>query len=170
MVRLIEKADTSVIAEIDKDVKNKFRWAWLEKSVTLSVKIGKKTEEVTELLRDYVGKCDVAGKAQCLYCSELINYGSRGCIALIEHAKGKKHCEKVAIRRTNYSLGSAFKLSVGSEVKETLVVPAFAATSSKSKPLVPLADRKSHSEVSVSLSSFFTGEWGETLHTCTSWS
>ena len=48
-----------------------------------------------------------AGKAQCLYCDDTINYGSRGCLALVEHAtKGKKHAEKDALRRTNYSLGS----------------------------------------------------------------
>ena len=50
-----------------------------------------------------------AGKAQCLYCDDTINCESRGCLALVGHAtKGKKHAEKVASHRTNYSLGSAF--------------------------------------------------------------
>ena len=54
-----------------------------------------------------------AGKAQCLYCDDTINYGSRGCLALVEHAtKGKKHAGKVALRRTNYSLGSAFVIEI----------------------------------------------------------
>ena len=53
------------------------------------------------------------GKAQCLYCDDTINYGSRGCLALVEHAtKGKKHAEKDALRRTNYSLGSAFVIEI----------------------------------------------------------
>ena len=51
--------------------------------------------------------------AQCLYCDDTINYGSRGCLALVEHAtKGKKHAEKVALHRTNYSLGSAFVIEI----------------------------------------------------------
>ena len=36
------------------------------------------------------------------YCDDIINWAlrSRGCIALVEHAtKGKKHAEKVALRR-----------------------------------------------------------------------
>ena len=54
-----------------------------------------------------------AGKARYLYCDDTINYGSRGCLALVEHAtKGKKHAEKVSFRRTNYSLGSAFVIEI----------------------------------------------------------
>ena len=50
-----------------------------------------------------------AGKAQCLYCDDTINYGFYGSLALVEHAtKGKKHAGKAALRRSNYSLGSAF--------------------------------------------------------------
>ena len=53
------------------------------------------------------------GNAQCLYCDDTINYGSRGFLALVEHAtKGKKHAEKDALRRTNYSLGSAFVVEI----------------------------------------------------------
>ena len=80
-----------------------------KKSVTVRVKIGKNTEDVIEKLFDYIAKTDVPGKVQCLYCDDTINYGLRGCIALVEHAtKGKKHAEKVVLRRLNYSLGSAF--------------------------------------------------------------
>ena len=36
--------------------------------------------------------------ARTCYC-HAINYGSRGCIELVEHAtKGKKHAEKAALR------------------------------------------------------------------------
>ena len=60
------------------------------------------------------GVCYRQGKrAQCLYCDDTINYGSRGCLALVEHAtKGKKHAGKAALRRTNYSLGSAFVIEI----------------------------------------------------------
>ena len=89
------------------------------------------------------------GKAQCLYCDDTINYGSRGCVALVEHAtKGKKHAEKVALRRTNYSLGSALVIpttSFAGELTEHITRPS----SSTCKPLTALADRKAHSEVGV---------------------
>ena len=75
--------------EIDVDVKNKFRWSWLEKSVTVRVKIGKNTEDVIEKF-DYIAKTDVPEKAQCLYCDDTINYGSHGCVALVEHASEKE--------------------------------------------------------------------------------
>ena len=57
------------------------------------VKIGKNTEDVVEKLADYIDKCDVSGKAQCLYCDDAISYGSRGCVG-------------------NYSLGSAFVIEI----------------------------------------------------------
>ena len=83
------------------------------------MKIGKNTD-VVEKLADYIAKCDVPGKAQCLYCDDTINYGSRGCLALVEHAtKGKKHAEKVALRQTNYSLGSAFVIPTTSSAGVT---------------------------------------------------
>ena len=41
-----------------------------ERSITLTVKIGGNTEVVFEKLADYSAKCDVPGKAQCLYCDD----------------------------------------------------------------------------------------------------
>ena len=49
------------------------------------------------------------------YCDDTINWaiGSRGCIALVEHAtKGKKHAEKVALRRYLHNI--KLKIMLGS--------------------------------------------------------
>lgn len=108
-MKFLTKDQESLILEIDSNVKNKFRLDWLDRKVTVKVKIGSKFDEVTEALGQFLKKPDVAGKAYCVYCSDLINYGSRGCVALTDHAtKVKKHADKIAIRRSNYSLGSAF--------------------------------------------------------------
>ena len=47
-IKLFSKENEALVKEIDKDVKNKFRWSWLEISVTVRVKIGKNTEDVIE--------------------------------------------------------------------------------------------------------------------------
>lgn len=97
MVRTLTKDEESRVAEIDKDVKNKFKWEWLDKTVKLDVKIGKQTQSASETLASCIKKSDIAGKALCVYCNDLINYGFRGCIALVEHAtKVKKHAENVS--------------------------------------------------------------------------
>ena len=49
------------------------------------------------------------------YCDDTINWalGSRGCIALVEHAtKGKKHAEKVALRRYLHNIKLKIMLNV----------------------------------------------------------
>ena len=49
------------------------------------------------------------------YCDDTINLalGSRGCIALVEHAtKGKKHAEKVALRRYLHNIKLKIMLNV----------------------------------------------------------
>ena len=65
----------ALVKDINKDVKNKFRWSWLERSITLTVKIGKNTEDAVEKLADDIAKCDVPRKAQCLYCDDTITTG-----------------------------------------------------------------------------------------------
>ena len=61
-MKLLSKENEALVKEINKDDKNKFRWSWLEKSVTVRVKIGKNTEDVIEKLFDYIAKTDVPGK------------------------------------------------------------------------------------------------------------
>ena len=70
------------------------------------------------------------GKAQCLYCDDTINYGSRRCLALVGHAtNGKKHAREGCIALPNYSLGSVIEIptattsSGGFNAGELRVIP-----------------------------------------------
>ena len=95
----LTKDNQARVLEIDKGIKNKFRWEWLEKQVTLTWKIGKPTEQVTENIADFIAKCDMPGKAQCIYCKDFLSYGSRGYVAFVEHCSKQKHKEIVATWR-----------------------------------------------------------------------
>lgn len=97
-MKFLSRDQEASVAEIDKNVKNKFRWDWLQRTVTMKVKLGKKIEEISETLEQFIKKCDLPGKAFCIYCNDVINYGSRGCVALIDHAsKVKKHSDVIAL-------------------------------------------------------------------------
>ncbi|KAM9424389.1 uncharacterized protein KZ484_001126 isoform 2-T2 [Pholidichthys leucotaenia] len=100
MVSVIERKDAPRIKEIDKIVKNKFRWDWLEKEIATDV--GKKT--VTNLFSDFIRKVDCAGKAICTWCYDTIDYGGRGFKSLESHARSRKHVQEVKSRSTNYSV------------------------------------------------------------------
>ncbi|KAG1681765.1 Endoribonuclease Dicer [Nymphon striatum] len=144
MAKRISKDNEAAVKEIDKSVSNKFRWDWLDKTAKLTIKTSKGSEEVTEKIGDFIAKIDVPGKAQCLYCNETITYGSRGRCSFTEHSSKKKHLEIVALRRANYSLGSAFKVTPGIDNNARLL-----DSITESEPLTPLSDRKVHSEVEL---------------------
>lgn len=92
------------VKEIDKIVKNKFRWEWLEKEV--ATKIGQKT--VKHLFSNFVRKIDHAGKALCTWCKDTLDYGGRGFKGLESHTKSKRHVQEVKSRTTNYSIAGTF--------------------------------------------------------------
>ena len=87
MVSIISRTEEDKIKVIDKDANNKFKWSWLEKTVT--VQIGKEMHKI--VLADCIRKVSVCGKAQCCECLDLINYASRGVNTLIRHCQTKKH-------------------------------------------------------------------------------
>ena len=49
-------------------------------------------------------KTEAPGKAYCIWCNQDIKYGSRGKVALTDHAKTSAHQKIFEIRKTNYSL------------------------------------------------------------------
>lgn len=60
--------------EVDAQVINKFRFDWLETSVTLK---SKKLNEIEVKLGDSIEKLDLSGKATCSYCTDVISYGGK---------------------------------------------------------------------------------------------
>lgn len=148
---VLERKDASRVKEIDKHIKNKFRWDWLEREIVDTV--GKK--EVTTLFCDFIRKIDRPGKALCTWCQDTIDYGTRGFKALEAHAKRQKHVNKLEERKTNFSIAGAF----GCQPKVNKpygLHPLFTSTAAGSierkdppKQPIPVADRVVNNEVRV---------------------
>ncbi|KAG1679720.1 hypothetical protein GQR58_012860 [Nymphon striatum] len=100
--RIIERSETGNVREIDKLAKNKFRWDWLER--TVKVQIDGKTVSTT--LGEFFRKVDVSGRAICILCSDLINYGNKGWKPLENHVGTKKHIAIMLTRRSNYAIST----------------------------------------------------------------
>jgi hypothetical protein len=62
------------IKDLEKAVKNKFCWAWLEDE-NMS-KIGRKTMKCR--IGDCIRKIDVPGRIVCTWCNDVINYEKGG--------------------------------------------------------------------------------------------
>ena len=88
----LAKSDVVRVKELDSKIKNKFRFMWLEDSLTIK---SKKSDSVTICVGDSVVKVDIPGKVLCKYCNDVINYGSKGRIAIIDHLKSGKHASEV---------------------------------------------------------------------------
>ena len=69
---------------------------WLEDSLTIK---SKKDDSVTICVGDSMVKVDTPGKVLCKYCNGVINYGSKGRVAIIDHVKFGKHASEVDHRQ-----------------------------------------------------------------------
>ena len=76
---------------------------WLEDSSTIKSKRG---DRVTICVGDSIVKVDNPGKVLCKYCNDVINYGSKGRVAIIDHLKFGKHASEVDHRQSNYTFGA----------------------------------------------------------------
>ncbi|KAK6964629.1 DNA repair and recombination protein RAD54 [Biomphalaria glabrata] len=68
------------LKEIDKSVKNKFNWEWLEEKDCMG-----------HFLSSYIRKLEEPGVAWCIICKEKIKYGTAGRISILKHTISKKH-------------------------------------------------------------------------------
>ena len=66
--------DELKIKDIDKCVKNRFKFAWFDKVLTISN--GKKEEKISA--GDSFVKLDIPGVVQCRLCNDNVRYGGRG--------------------------------------------------------------------------------------------
>ena len=78
---------------------------WLEDSLTIK---SKKDDSVTICVGDSIVKVDIPGKVLCKYCNDVINYGNKGRVGIIDHVKSGKHASEVDHRQSNYTLGAQF--------------------------------------------------------------
>jgi hypothetical protein len=98
---LNREADDRHLKTVEKSVKNKFRWQWLETTVEITLKGERKSLPLIEWIR----KIDTPDKAKCIICDKIISYGAWGRLSLIEHSNSNEHAEKLKLKDSNYTLG-----------------------------------------------------------------
>ena len=104
---LVTKNDPSV-ADIDKSVRNKFKWQWLQEKVDYSFKTGKLAGVTQHIIVGKVlAKSTKPGYAWCNVCEDEINYGSSGKRALKIHLQQAKHITKYQLRVENQKIVSS---------------------------------------------------------------
>ena len=98
--QILQRGDGS-LGEIDDGVPNKFRWEWLEKTVSVNVKkdhpkVKWTSDQPLEMcLKDCIRKIKQPGKAICTVCyktdSDVIRYGNGGVNVIKQHLSTKGH-------------------------------------------------------------------------------
>ena len=144
--REISRNDSS-IKELEKGIKNCFRWEWLEE------------KDINEqYLSDYIRKVNITGKVLCTYCNTLLSYKSSGKKDLKNHAKNKTHNEVIKLRKTNTVLPSTLTLNQTGLSTSTCSLPYGTAPNIHDSqvcenirknllpPAASVSDRKAHAE------------------------
>ena len=89
---ILERLNSESSVEIDKGVKNKFLWSWMDQKVVLNFKDG---TSIDHRLGAYFRKIAIEGKGWCELCELIVSYSSRGKSALTTHCKTEKHMNKL---------------------------------------------------------------------------
>ena len=97
--REIQRSEVAYLKEIDSNIKNGFRWAWLEEK-----------DCNDNFLSDYIRKVNIAGKVLCTYCNQLLSHKS-GSKNIKKHAAKKSHQNVLKLRKTNTTLPAVMQLS-----------------------------------------------------------
>ena len=74
------KGSELLLGILEKNVKNKFKWAWLEEK-----------DQLGHFFSDYIRKIKEPGIVWCTTCRDKIQYGSSGKKALLNHGKRASH-------------------------------------------------------------------------------
>lgn len=120
------------VSSIDKDVKNKFRWDWLDLCVQVKSSNGNfRGVPISE----WIIKINSPGKAKCKLCTKILSYGSKGKSALLEHCNSESHMKCARSVITNFTLPGVQNLTKPSDTKPL-------------PQAVPLPDRVANAEVS----------------------
>ena len=98
-LNLVPEGDEEAVAKVDASCKEKFRWAWLDKTVTLKLK-DKNGEDmnVEKKLREFIVKGYTCGVCMCKICgNKSIKHANRGITSITDHVKTPSHIKKVNI-------------------------------------------------------------------------
>nr|XP_047145783.1 uncharacterized protein LOC124818745 isoform X2 [Hydra vulgaris] len=135
----------SDISEIDKNIKNKFRWNWLQEK-----------DYNDEHYSAYITKINKAGAVRCTICNKDFYYGSEGKKSLLSHSKSKMHRQNCAMIKSNEAIPSSFFTNL--KKKDMCILPYgtpdnvhIGSTCTKRvkptiKPIVSFRDRTSNAE------------------------
>lgn len=126
MAKLLPANDPAA-KELDKDLKNKFRWSWLG-------------ESADNIQFDCFVKIALPGKVLCTLCNDQISYSSNGKRALAKHVMHPKHLKVHKARQDNMQL----VISPADHVIATVPPPQ-----NTPRP-VPLCDRIAQDQVCIS--------------------
>ncbi|KAJ8043861.1 hypothetical protein HOLleu_11149 [Holothuria leucospilota] len=86
------------VKEIDKSVRDKWNWKWLEEK-----------DRDGYFLSDYIRKIDRPGLARCIVCNCDLKYANGGKRDLVAHGNKKKHIKNRKVFTTNSTLPSIFE-------------------------------------------------------------
>ena len=98
--REISRTDGTDINLVNRGVKNKFKWTWLEE-----------TDLNCMFLSDWVRKVNLSGRVMWILHNDLVTYESGGKKDLKRHANKKKNTDVIKLRKTNTTLSSSYTLS-----------------------------------------------------------
>ena len=98
--RILDRNEEHIVRELEKDIKEKWKWTWLDDSV--EVTLPNSSEKVTCNFGEFIRKINTPGKATCTLCDKLMNYGKRGKTTFKSHFLTEEHRRRVKLRRTNY--------------------------------------------------------------------
>lgn len=129
MPRIVNRNDSS-IKEIDKGLKNRFKWEWLNKSVEVEDEDKIKYKIKFDLCFE---KLYVPGRVLCTHCNDEIKYGTSGKKALEMHVKNPKHIKAWKTRKDNMEL--------------CVTSNEISAVTGDANPFVPLCDRSVTTQV-----------------------
>lgn len=143
----------SDVTSLEKTVKNRWKWDWLEEWDSDGVKFS-----------DWCRKVDIPGGCVCVPCGKTLLYGNRGKRSLLAHAGDQAHKNKVTCLMKTRMLDGAetttcTKPPVGDEVAEVksvlcMFMAEHCLSYTLSQPLVDLAKRLSGHQKALSSLTF----------------
>ena len=98
---------TADLNEIERGVKNKFRWDWLEEK-----------DVDGHFLSDYIRKLNVAGQCKCIVCNVIIKYGSSRRKSLVGYGSTDNHMKMRRLKETNETLPAMFQPTIWTKAME----------------------------------------------------
>ena len=158
MSEILYGAKETDAGQIDEGEDNKWKWEWMQRSVSIDVKKRyplmkwNSEDSLSICLKDYIRKINVPGKATCLVCNKELDYGTNGVSALIKHVKCKKHVEKEVLKINNFKLPGS---GPAQNITESYGAPPVfhgvpeASTSEAPQPTVHILDRVANMEAMV---------------------